>query len=99
MLILIKTTEDKNTQELEYTQEEHADSNLSIDPDFSSEGIISTEKKSLAIAQFQIAKHEQILQKREEEKAKKILWDQPGFELASAFDHGFHAEMAIHSAL
>ena len=71
MLILIKTTEDKNTQELEYTQEEHADSNLSIDPDFSSEGIISTEKKSLAIAQFQIAKHEQILQKREEEKKKR----------------------------
>ena len=71
MLTRIKTMDDKKQEGLEYTRNDHSDSYLDSDPDFSSEGIISTEKKRLAIAQFRIAKHEQIIRKREEAMNKR----------------------------
>ena len=51
----------KKTRGLQNTQDNRINSDLSIDPDFSSEGIISTEKKQLALAQLRIAKHQEMI--------------------------------------
>ena len=64
----------KKTRGLQNTQDNRINSDLSIDPDFSSEGIISTEKKQLALAQLRIAKHQEIIKKCEAAlKRKKKL--------------------------